>query len=233
MQLEGVGCLASISYKTYFDSEEVRVCYASQHSHPVGPANLPFTRRGRKAAALQEKERNRNRAVSSTNDEAPPPVAPAHSVADTETNDPDQDATTSATVQPQPPTRPPSSTAAFAPPIAIMTPQAQNTLQPPPSPFVYSVAAPTQSFIPPQNLSHDRWENMATLFQSIRESARTFEYPNASVALLESTLIRLYLESPLNFGPQPSASAVTQHLAMQARAQATRGEGNSPGTGGG
>ncbi|KAI6031559.1 hypothetical protein BKA83DRAFT_4202233 [Pisolithus microcarpus] len=54
-KLEGQGCQASISYKTYYDTEEVRVCYVSEHSHPVGPANLPFTRRGRRAAVEAEK----------------------------------------------------------------------------------------------------------------------------------------------------------------------------------
>ena len=45
-------------------------------------------------------------------------------------------------------------------------------------------------------MSQDRWENMATLFQSVRENARAFEYPLPSIAALESCLIRLYLESP-------------------------------------
>ncbi|TFY82952.1 hypothetical protein EWM64_g1065 [Hericium alpestre] len=48
-KLEGKGCPASISYKTYFDRQEVRVCYVSHHSHEIGPANLPFTRRGARA----------------------------------------------------------------------------------------------------------------------------------------------------------------------------------------
>ncbi|KAF5388505.1 hypothetical protein D9757_004605 [Collybiopsis confluens] len=56
-KLEGQGCPASISFKTYFDSEEVRACYNSQHSHETGPANLPYTRRGRKAVAEAEKKK--------------------------------------------------------------------------------------------------------------------------------------------------------------------------------
>ena len=48
-----------------------------------------------------------------------------------------------------------------------------------------------------QSLPHERWDNMATLFQTIREHARVFEYPAASVAALETIVIRLYLESPM------------------------------------
>ena len=41
---------------------------------------------------------------------------------------------------------------------------------------------------------------MGVLFQSIREHARSFEFPAPSVAALESVLIRLYLESPIGGG---------------------------------
>ncbi|PVG01996.1 hypothetical protein CPB86DRAFT_870688 [Serendipita vermifera] len=47
-KLEGVGCPSTISYKTYFESTIVRVNYNSQHSHDIGPANLPYTKKGRK-----------------------------------------------------------------------------------------------------------------------------------------------------------------------------------------
>ena len=53
-------------------------------------------------------------------------------------------------------------------------------------------------------MSHDRWENMATLFNSVREHARGYEYPSVSVAALETVLIRLYLESPVGLGAQPA-----------------------------
>jgi hypothetical protein len=51
-------------------------------------------------------------------------------------------------------------------------------------------------------MSNERWDNMATLFHSIREHARNFEYPSPSVAALETILIRLYLESPVGVGVQ-------------------------------
>jgi hypothetical protein len=43
---------------------------------------------------------------------------------------------------------------------------------------------------------------MATMFHSVRENARTFEYPSVSIAALESVLIRMYLESPVAYAPQ-------------------------------
>jgi hypothetical protein len=43
---------------------------------------------------------------------------------------------------------------------------------------------------------------MATLFEAVRGHARAFEYPMASVAALETVLIRLYLESPVTMGSQ-------------------------------
>ena len=48
---------------------------------------------------------------------------------------------------------------------------------------------------------------MSVLFGSIRDHARTFEYPSPSVVALESVLIRLYLESPVGSslgGPMPT-----------------------------
>lgn len=59
-----------------------------------------------------------------------------------------------------------------------------------------------QPAAPPASISHDRWDNMATLFESVRGYARTYEYPSATVAALETVLIRLYLESPVTTAPQ-------------------------------
>ena len=47
------------------------------------------------------------------------------------------------------------------------------------------------------DMSQERWDRMGVLFQSIRDHARTFDFPAPSVAALESVLIRLYLESPI------------------------------------
>lgn len=54
--------------------------------------------------------------------------------------------------------------------------------------------APAQVTLPSQN---ERWDNMQHLFSHIRQNAAAYEYPNASVAALETVLIRLFLESPV------------------------------------
>jgi hypothetical protein len=62
---------------------------------------------------------------------------------------------------------------------------------------------------------------MDVLYQSIRNNARQFEYPAASVAALESVLVRMYFESPLsapppNPPPHPVYGAATGPLAQAA-----------------
>lgn len=48
-----------------------------------------------------------------------------------------------------------------------------------------------------ERIERERWDRMETLFQSIRNNARQFEYPPPSVAALEGVLMRMYFESPL------------------------------------
>lgn len=177
-KLEGIGCLASISYKTYFDTAEVRACYISEHSHEIGPANFPFTKRGRKAQA-EAAARNKGRAGGAN-----------------------EGSTSSATPASTSPTT--ASMSAAGP--SSSSGQNQVSLQPVPqgAPATFhsaiSMLAPLpqmQAPQPPLVLSQDRWDRMSVLFGSIRDHARTFEYPSASVAALESVLIRLYLESPV------------------------------------
>lgn len=65
---------------------------------------------------------------------------------------------------------------------------------------------------------------METLFQSVRENARSFTYPGASVALLETVLIRLFLEGPQPvMGQQPMAVTPMQSMS----APAMEGDGSS------
>ncbi|KAK2461586.1 hypothetical protein APHAL10511_006049 [Amanita phalloides] len=202
-KLEGIGCPASISYKTYFDTEEVRACYASQHSHPVGLANLPFTRKGRKAAALQEKER-RSRSTNVPDDHMHTPI-PEPPSADPETNTTNQSIVPQAPIQSQPHATP-TTAATMVSPTAT-----QNSYQQAPSTaYVYSNPMAAHSYVQTHNLPHDRWENMTTLFHSVRENARTFEYPSVSVAALESILIRMYLESPMSYTPQSMGATRVQ-----------------------
>jgi hypothetical protein len=65
---------------------------------------------------------------------------------------------------------------------------------------------------------------MATLFQTVREHARSFEYPPASVAALETVLIRLYLESPMGLSPQQTMGSLLQN---GLRGQPTAGQTGS------
>ncbi|KAI0784987.1 hypothetical protein C8Q75DRAFT_340155 [Abortiporus biennis] len=197
-KLDGQGCPASISYKTYFDSDEVRACYISEHSHEIGLANLPFTKRGRRAQAEQSQSRPKTRMRKEDSEEtaelpdSPPPthqpIAGPSIVA------------APPTVSPQMVTSAPS-----APPESASAPvQRQTTFQ---ESIQMLPPIPQPAPLPSQlELSQQRWDRMAVLFQSIREHARTFEYPAPSVTTLESVLIRLYLESPLGgmpVAPQP------------------------------
>ncbi|KAG5654706.1 hypothetical protein H0H81_007462 [Sphagnurus paluster] len=187
-KLDGQGCPASISFKTYFDTDEVRACYISQHSHEIGLANLPFTRRGRKAA-----QREKERAQPSVEPSTPAPAATTNVVAGP------------SSVPPPPPPTMFTSTVSMLAPLPAQPPYHHP-------PFTY--APVPQQFAPPPQvhpaMSHERWENMATLFNSVREHARGFEYPSVSVAALETVLIRLYLESPVGLGAQPSMAAIMQ-----------------------
>jgi hypothetical protein len=160
-----------------------------QHSHPIGPENLPFTRRGRKAANVADKDRGRNK--STTSDQS----QPMNNVASTSTA-PQSDATI--------PTAPPSS---FTSAVSMLAPLPGQNFTP---------ASQTQTFsYPPaveygiQGPNQERWDNMGTLFQTVRDHARSYNYPAASVAALETVLIRLYLESPIGTIP-PSMINRTQ-----------------------
>ena len=189
-KLEGQGCQASISYKTYYDTEDIRVCCTSpslsaayttptavctdvaEHSHPIGLANLPFTRRGRRAAVEAEKAKTKRNAQA---------VVPVPTEASTSSS------AAVATQTPQPHVAPFSSTA----PLTHL-----------PHPFPHypgqpGVGAPYPQMVPTPPAQNEQWERMSVLFNSIREHARAYEYPAPSVVALESVLIRLYLESPM------------------------------------
>lgn len=149
----------------------------AQHSHEIGLPNLPYTRRGRKAAVQQEKDRARKQ-VKFANDGSSETPAPMGE----------------------------TSTMQQANPFS----SAVSMLAPLPGQPVY--ASPSQAYgyhpapypVPVGPLAQDRWDNMATLFQSIRENARSFEFPAPSVAALESCLIRLFLESPVGMASTQS-----------------------------
>ena len=203
-KLEGQGCQASISYKTYFDTEEVRVCCAfvsgsvlpktnrfcfmtdlAEHSHPVGLANLPFTRRGRRAAVEAEKAKSKRNAQS---------VVPPSTEASTSSSA--ASAATAPTPQPHVTTFPSSAPLTHLP------------HQFPHYPSQPGINPPYPQMVPAPSAQNEQWERMSVLFSSIREHARAYDYPTPSVVALESVLIRLYLESPMGMMGGPGLGAL-------------------------
>ncbi|KAG6877877.1 hypothetical protein C0993_002878 [Termitomyces sp. T159_Od127] len=177
--------------------ERVRKVPSRKHSHEIGPANLPFTRKGRKAAQAAAKERRRDSIPPGTSTTPAPTTSPTSAVAEP-----------SSPCAPQQPSNVFSSVQMIAP-----LPGQPQSLYAPPQPISYP---PPPQFVPPPppvhpGMSQDRWENMATLFHSVREHARVYEYPSVSVAALETVLIRLYLESPVPLSAQPSMATIIQN----------------------
>ena len=86
-------------------------------------------------------------------------------------------------------------------------PSSAPAAAPPPLPF--TAPSQTQAAVSTDRarMERERWDRMDVLYQSIRNNARQFEYPAASVAALESVLVRMYFESPLS-APQPQAHSV-------------------------
>ena len=187
-----------------------------QHSHPVGAENLPFTRRGRKAATLAEKDRGRNKTV-------PPDQAQISA------------ASTSNISSQQPPAPAPTQPGAnaFSSALSMLAPLPGQTFAPAPQaqPFNYPAGVEYGMQTPNQ----ERWDNMGTLFQTVRDHARSYSYPAASVAALETVLIRLYLESPIGSMPHqgivnagiPPNRPQTQNVAMQNGQAAMNGNGDT------
>lgn len=200
-KLEGRGCPASISYKTYFDTPEVRVCYMSQHSHEIGPANLPFTSRGRRAQAASKS------AMAS-----PHPTTPTPNTGQSQhgapgvpqSNAPGGQVTTP--MQPNPPL-------AFSTPyphfpsMTMPLPQGLGGVMPLPPPALPVPVSAAQAITAAdrERIERERWGRMDVLYQNIRHHATQFEYPAPSVAALESVLVRMYFESPISapHHPQP------------------------------
>ena len=90
---------------------------------------------------------------------------------------------------------------------AAAGPSSAPAAAPPPLPF--TAPSQTQAAVSTDRarMERERWDRMDVLYQSIRNNARQFEYPAASVAALESVLVRMYFESPLS-APHPQAHPV-------------------------
>lgn len=257
-----------MSYKTYFDTPQVRVCCTcpnrlrllpwrpvltlvladvSQHSHEIGLVNLPFTRRGRRAQA----------AAKAVVAGSIPPVAPASpSQPGGSCLQPNQTTgQVGATMRTQSEiTHAFSSSYPHFPSMSMPIPQGFGAVTPlsatssapapAPTPVSHPFPVPSPNQAVPTNererMERERWDRMDVLYQSIRNNARQFEYPAASVAALESVLVRMYFESPIPAphpqpGPPftyPPATVPLAHAApTQQPEQITVGEsGQSDGT---
>jgi len=270
-KLDGKGCQASMSYKTYFDTPEVRVCCSclicltllffaltlevtdvSQHSHEIGSANLAFTRRGRRAQAAAKS------ALA-----GPGPVPQPLPLSQSQPGGPSPlPNLTAGQVAPMRPQGQPELTPTFSSPyphfpsMSMPPPQGLGSVIPLPAAATASSSAlapvPAPAPAPPpfpvpssgqavvssdrERMERERWDRMDVLYQSIRSNARQFEYPAASVAALESVLVRMYFESPIpapHPHPQPPHPAyatgtlpLTQVVPQQPPENMTMGHGD-------
>lgn len=170
----------------------------ADHSHEIGPPNLPFTKRGRKAQAEMDAraaaDRPRGRPRK---DRQQIPEQSSASPQSVHFLDDAQNAVAGPSSAPQ--------MVQQAPPPPPPMADPQQTFQ-----STIAMLAPLPSMAPMQQTgveaSQERWDRMGVLFQSVRDHARSFEFPAPSVAALESVLIRLYLESPI--GSSLAAAAV-------------------------
>lgn len=92
------------------------------------------------------------------------------------------------------------------PPTPAPPPPQPQQMMPPPPPQPTTLTQIAQMHHPHSLVQDEqaRWDRMSVLFEHVRNAARTFEHAPPSVAALESVLVRMYLESPLN-GSGPMA----------------------------
>lgn len=219
--------MKSLLFRFQLGELSYRLLDVSEHSHEIGLPNLPFTKRGRKAQAEEQATRSkRARTAQRGHSDEPSVTPPPPSVSAAPAPPPENAIAGPSSIPMHPNIQPP-------PPMPAENSPPQLPVQRPPTfQSAISMIAPLPPPAPPPppsvNLTQDRWDRMGILFESIREHARSFEYPGPSVAALESVLIRLYLESPINGGmtlPQPGMNDTglngLQHM---------NGLGNSVGT---
>jgi len=109
---------------------------------------------------------------------------------------------------------------------SVSAPPSVPVPAPTPAPHPFPVPSPNQAVATNERerMERERWDRMDVLYQSIRNNARQFEYPAASVAALESVLVRMYFESPIpapnqHPGPPLTYAPATVSLAHAAPTQ--------------
>jgi len=196
----------------------------SQHSHEVGAANMAFTRRGRRAQAASKSALGSPHPATPQAATAgpsqlgmsgvPQPIAQAGQVA--------------GSVQAQPDPQPafftpyphfPSMTMPLPQGLGGVVPLHSHTSTPAPALSVPVPAAQTMSAAERERMVRERWERMDVLYQSIRNNANQFDYPAASVAALESVLVRMYFESPISAPQHPQPHPVSFPLTQSGHPQ--------------
>jgi len=204
----------------------LEVADVSQHSHDIGLANLAFTRRGRRAQAAAKSALagpstpipQPSRSQSQSGGPSPLPnlipgqvVAPMRPLGQPELTPTFSSPYPHFPSMSMPPPQGlgsviplPAAASVSAPTSALVPTPAPAPAPAPPLPF--PVPSPGQAVVSGdrERMERERWDRMDVLYQSIRSNVRQFEYPAASVAALESVLVRMYFESPIPAPhPQP------------------------------
>ncbi|KAF8711777.1 hypothetical protein RHS03_01645, partial [Rhizoctonia solani] len=207
-KIDGIGCPASICYKTYINTSIVRVMYQREHSHSIGPDNLPFTKKGRRILARRNHPIPRSlvtpsyspstSSVECSSPDVPSAIFPSHNsissalpVYDIQSEDASYDQ-----AQKQPLLERP-----FYPQhhelgdlCVIGDKEADSITQ-------AAMYTPELDLVPgnhctisrpPAHIAHSRWDRLAALFRSVHEHAASFEYPLDTLGELEDVLARLY-----------------------------------------
>ncbi|CUA71171.1 hypothetical protein RSOLAG22IIIB_09397 [Rhizoctonia solani] len=226
-KIYGVGCPASICYKTYVDTSIVRVMYRREHSHPTGADNLVFTKRGRRILAQRNSSTPRaliTPSPSISSGEFSSPNAPSCGFPPsphTSHSDVASSQELEYSISPVYSTRseemgfdhahaefrePPSNhqlheaQASYLPEYDGQAPICQPALHEYNSAPVFSPPLD----LPAAHTTYDRWDRLAALFRSIHENALSFDQPQEPPEVLEEAVIQLYLginlmEAPANF----------------------------------
>ncbi|KAH7320397.1 hypothetical protein B0J17DRAFT_773059 [Rhizoctonia solani] len=219
-KIHGIVCPALICYKTYVHTSVVRVMYRREHSHPIGPENFPFTRKGRRILARRDCPAQRSGSLVLS--------SPSTSNGEHSSLDAPQISFPASQWIPLPSTTSSQEAVCLASSLHHIQPEDmqyyyqahnQQNLERPSNPHPHelqksyhgdirrgspNVHSPTYAydsapaFSPPPGtpLAHTayaRWNRLAVLFRSVHEHALLIDYPQGTLDTLENVLVNLYL----------------------------------------